>query len=60
MRKIFLVLFGLLLLVGQSNIVRAQGEATAELSLVNVQGFPAVTALLDVFGIRGSLSRSAS
>ena len=53
MRKIFLVLFGLLLLVGQSNIVRAQGEATAELSLVNVQGFPVVTALLDVFGDQG-------
>ena len=53
MRKILLALFGLLLLVGQSNIVRAQGETTAELSLVNVQGFPVVTALLDVFGDQG-------
>ncbi len=53
MRKIFLALFGLLLLVGQSNAVRAQSEATAELSLVNAQGFPAVTALLDVFDDQG-------
>jgi hypothetical protein len=53
MRKIFLALFGLLLLVGQSNIVRAQGEATAELSLVDAKSFPAVTALLDVFDDQG-------
>jgi len=49
MRKISLILLGLLLLAGQTNAARAQeGVATAELSLVDAQGFPAVSALLDV------------
>lgn len=53
MRKILLALLGLLLLAGQSYAVRAQGSATAELSLINPQGFPTVTALLDVFDEQG-------
>ena len=53
MRKTILILLGLSLLAGQSNAVRAQNAATAELSLVNPQGFPTVTALLDVFDAQG-------
>lgn len=53
MRNLFPALLGLLLLAGQSYAVRAQGAATAELSLVNPQGFPTVTALLDVFDEQG-------
>lgn len=53
MRKFLLALLGLLLLAGQSNAVRAQSAATATLSLVNPQGFPTVTALLDVFDGQG-------
>ncbi len=53
MRKFFLALLGLLLLAGQSYAVRAQGLTRAELSLVNPQGFPTVTALLDVFDEQG-------
>lgn len=53
MRKFLLALLGLLLLAGQSNAVRAQSAATAQLSLVNPQGFPIVTALLDVFDGQG-------
>jgi hypothetical protein len=53
MRKIFLILFGLLLLAGQSNAVRAQSTATAELLLVNAQGFPTIEALMDVFDEQG-------
>jgi len=52
-RKYLLTLLGLFLLVGQSYVVRAQSAATAELSLVNPQGFPTVTALLDVFDEQG-------
>jgi hypothetical protein len=54
MRKISLILLCLLLIAGQSHAVRAQeGVATAELSLVDAQGFPAVTALLDVYDAQG-------
>jgi len=53
MRKILLTLLGLLLLAGQSFAVRAQGAATAMLSLVDAQGFPNVTAQLDVFDEQG-------
>ena len=53
MRKIFLALFSIMLLAGQGNAVRAQGEATAKLSLVDAKSFPAVTALLDVFNAQG-------
>jgi len=53
LRKYLLTLLGLFLLVGQSYVVRAQGTATAELSLVNPQGFPTVAALLDVFDEQG-------
>jgi len=54
MRKLYLILFGLLFLAGQSNAVRAQeGMATAELSLVDAQGFPAVSALLDAYDAQG-------
>jgi len=54
MRKISLILLGLLLLAGQSTAARAQeGVATAELSLVDAQGFPAVSALLDVYDAQG-------
>jgi hypothetical protein len=53
MRKFLLALLGLLLLAGQSNAVRAQSAATAQLSLVNPQGFPTMTALLDVFDDQG-------
>jgi FHA domain len=49
MRKISLILLGLLLLAGQGNAVRAQSAATADLMLVDAQGFPTVAALLDVF-----------
>jgi hypothetical protein len=54
MRKISFILLGLLLLAGQSHAVYAQeGMATAELSLVDAQGFPAVSALLDVYDAQG-------
>ena len=54
MRKISFILLGLLLLAGQSHAVYAQeGMATAELSLVNAQGFPAISALLDVYDAQG-------
>jgi hypothetical protein len=53
MRKTLLILLGLLLLVGQSNAVRAQGAAIVELSLVDAQGFPTVAALLEVFDEQG-------
>ena len=53
MRKILQTLLGLLLLAGQSYPVRAQGAATAMLSLVDAQGFPNVTAQLDVFDEQG-------
>ena len=53
MRKISLILLGLFLLAGQGNAVRAQSADTAELLLVDAQGFPTVAALLDVFDERG-------
>ena len=53
MRKISLLLLGLLILMGQGAIVRAQDAAAATLSLVDVQGFPSVNALLDVFDAQG-------
>lgn len=49
MRKLLLILLGLLLLAGQGNAARAQSAATAELSYVDAQSFPAISALLDVF-----------
>ena len=52
-RKLFLTLLGVLLLIWQGNAVRAQNAATAELSLVDAQGFPSVAALLDVFDAQG-------
>jgi hypothetical protein len=54
MRKILLALLGLLALVGQSNAVRAQNTAMANLSLVDARDFPIVTALLDVFDEQGN------
>ncbi len=53
MRKSLLALLGILFLTGQSGAVRAQNVASAELSLINVQGFPAVGALLDVYNDQG-------
>ena len=53
MRKAFLILLSLLLLAGQSIAVRAQSAATAELLRVDAQGFPAVSALLDVLDEQG-------
>jgi len=53
MRKILFFLLGLLVLAGQGNAVRAQGAATANLYFVEAQGFPTITALLDVFDERG-------
>jgi hypothetical protein len=53
MRRLLLILLGLLWLAGQSISVRAQSTATAELSLLNPQGFPTVTALLDVLDEQG-------
>ena len=53
MRKIFITLLGLLTLVGQGNAVHAQDGGSAELSMVNAQGFPSVAALLDVFDPQG-------
>ena len=53
MRKILQVLLGLLILTGQNNAVRAQSVATTELTLVDAQGFPTVTALLEVFDEQG-------
>lgn len=53
MRKIFIALLGLLLLAGQSHVVRAQEGGTAALSLVDAQEFPSVAALLDVFDAQG-------
>jgi hypothetical protein len=52
MRKLLLLL-ALVLLAGQTNAARAQTTATAELSLVDAQGFPTVTALLEVFDEQG-------
>jgi len=54
MRKHILALLGLLLLIGQSGAVRAQGTATARLSMVDAQGFPNVAALLDVLDADGN------
>ena len=53
MRKTVLILLGLLFFAAQTNAVRAQGTATAELSLVDAQGFPVVSALLDVLDEQG-------
>jgi hypothetical protein len=53
MRKILIALLVLIAFMGQGRAVRAQSEATAELSLVNAQGFPSVTALLDVYDAQG-------
>lgn len=53
MRKISLFLLGLLLLAGQNTVVRAQSADTAELLLVDAQGFPTVAALLDVYDQQG-------
>ena len=53
MRNFFLALLGLLFLAGGSDAVRAQNGGTAELSLVDAQGFTTVTALLDVFDAQG-------
>ncbi len=48
------MLLGLLILAGGSNAVHAQdGGGTAELSLVDAQGFPSVGGLLDVFDTQG-------
>jgi len=54
MRKFFLALLSLSLLIGQSIAVRAQSAATARLSFVSAQGFPNVTALLDVLDADGN------
>lgn len=53
MRKISLILLCLLLLAGQGNAVRAQSAATANVLLVDPQGFPTITALLDVSDAQG-------
>ena len=53
MRKFVLALLTLFLLSGQGSAVRAQNAATAQLSLVDAQGFPSVAALLDVFDAEG-------
>jgi hypothetical protein len=52
MRKVSLILLGLLLFAGQGYVAHAQGEAEAELFLVDAQAFPTVSALLDVFDER--------
>jgi hypothetical protein len=53
MPKRLMALLGLLLLAGQAVVVRAQSAATANLSLIDSQGFPTVAALLDVFDAQG-------
>jgi len=53
MRKIFLAFLYLLLLAGQCITARAQSAATAELSLIDAQGFPEISALLDVYDAQG-------
>ena len=53
MPRRLLALFGLLLLAGQAVVVRAQSAASANLSLIDSQGFPTVAALLDVFDAQG-------
>ena len=53
MRKIPLILLGLLVLAGQILAVRAQGAASANLLRVDAQGFPTVAALLDVLDEQG-------
>jgi hypothetical protein len=52
MRKVSLILLGLLLFAGQGYFAHAQGEAEAGLFLVDAQAFPTVSALLDVFDER--------
>jgi hypothetical protein len=52
MRKVSLILLGLLLFAGQGYVAHAQGEAEAGLFLVDAQAFPTVSALLDVFDER--------
>ncbi|GAB4416873.1 MAG: hypothetical protein Kow002_03010 [Anaerolineales bacterium] len=53
MRKFLLALLGLILLAGQGFSVRAQGVSNVSLLLINTQGFPAVSALLDVYDAQG-------
>jgi hypothetical protein len=53
MLRRLLALLGLLLLAGQAVVVRAQSAVTANLSLIDPQGFPTVAALLDVFDAQG-------
>ena len=54
MRKFLLILLGLLVLAGSNSTVRAQNGGSARLSLVDAQGFPTVTALLDVYDDQGT------
>ena len=53
MHKIFLAFLCLLLLAGQDIAARAQSAATAELSLIDAQDFPEISALLDVYDAEG-------
>ena len=53
MRNTLLILLALVSLAGQTNAARAQSTASAELSLVDAQGFPTVTALLEVLDEQG-------
>ncbi|GAB4503777.1 MAG: hypothetical protein Fur0043_07690 [Anaerolineales bacterium] len=48
-----LLMIGLGLPLGPGRVIHAQGAASAMLHLVNVQGFPSVAALLDVYDAQG-------
>lgn len=53
MRRILSFFLGLSLLAGTTSFARAQTTAYAELSGVDPQGFPRITALLDAFAANG-------
>lgn len=53
MRRIFSFLFSLCLLAGSPTFARAQTAAYAEITAVDVERFPHVSALVDVFSANG-------
>jgi hypothetical protein len=53
MRRTLSILLSLSLLAATQSLARAQAAAYADISAINTQGFPRVTALLDVFDARG-------
>jgi hypothetical protein len=57
-RKLLFPLLGLILLAGQGLPARAQGATTARVLMVDTQGFPVVSALLDVYDAQGEFITS--